>query len=168
VPEEAVLRLGLGPGRELDRTTLRRLRAELRRLEALTKATRALTRSDLSRSRLSRRLTAAGVAPAEAERALQTLERSRLIDDRRLARSRAAALAARGWGDAAIAERLQAEGIPPAEARAAVAALVPESERALALVSAGQDRRRSALVLIRRGFEPDSIEAALGPLDESD
>lgn len=166
VPDEVVLRIGLAAGRELDRETLRRLRAELRRVEALAVAGRALSRRDVSRARLGERLRRAGVSPAEEERALATLERAGLVDDRRLARGRAAALAERGWGDAAIQDRLEAEGIDAPTARAAVDELPPERERALALTGDKGDRRKAASFLARRGFSPDSVEAVAGVLDE--
>ena len=166
VPEEVVLRVGLASGDELDRPALRRLRVELRRLEALTAATRALARQDLSRARLSDRLRASGVAPAEETRTLALLESNSLVDDRRLAETRAAALAERGWGDDAIVSRLESQSLEPEDVRAALASLPPETERAAALAAGTEDRRATGLLLARRGFSPDSIEFVLGVLDE--
>lgn len=166
VPEEVVLRVGLASGDELDRPALRRLRVELRRVEALATATRALARQDLSRARLSDRLRASGVAPAEETRTLALLESSGLVNDRRLAETRAAALAERGWGDDAIASRLESQSLEPEDVRAAIASLQPEGERAAALAADSEDRRSTGLLLSRRGFSPDSIEVALGVLDE--
>jgi SOS response regulatory protein OraA/RecX len=166
VPEEVVLRAGLASGDELDRIALRRFRTELRRLEALATATRALARQDLSRARLRERLRASGVAPAEETRTLAVLETSGLVNDRRLAETRAAALAERGWGDDAIAYRLESQSLEPEDVRSALASLKPESTRAAALAAGTQDRRSTGLLLARRGFSPDSIEVALGVLDE--
>lgn len=168
VADDVAVRAGLRAGAELDRTTLCRVRAEVRRAEALAIAAQALEHRDLSRERLDARLAGAGLTPAEREQALATLERSGLVDDARLARARAATLAERGWGDAAIAARLDADGVDGESAKGAIAELAPESERASALVERGGDRRRTASLLARRGFDPDAIEAALGALDESD
>jgi regulatory protein len=166
VPDEVVLRCGLAAGVALERPLLRRLRRELRRAEALDAATRLLARHDVSRRRLEDRLAARGATRAERDRAVATLEAAGLVDDGRLARMRARALAERGWGDAAIDTRLTGEGIDPELVRAALGELAPESERATALVAHQTDRRRAWNVLARRGFGPDAAEAALGPLDE--
>jgi regulatory protein len=166
VPDEVVLRCGLVAGVALERPLLRRLRRELRRAEALEAGTRLLARHDVSRRRLEDRLKARGATRAERERAVATLEAAGLVDDGRLARMRARALAERGWGDAAIDTRLTEEGIDPELVRAALAELAPESERAVALVARQTDRRKAWNVLARRGFGPEAVEAALGPLDE--
>jgi SOS response regulatory protein OraA/RecX len=168
VPDEVVLRAGLIAGLVLERPVLRRLRSELRRVEALALAGHAIERHDLSRGRLDARLTRAGLTAAEREQVLATLERSGLVDDSRLARARAEVLAERGWGAAAFAARLVAEGVGPEIAREAIADLAVEAERASALVEGGADRGRTASYLVRHGFDEDSIEAALGSLDETD
>jgi regulatory protein len=166
VPDEVVLRCGLAAGVPLERPLLRRLRRELRRAEALDAATRVLSRHDVSRRRLDDRLAARGATRAEREQAVATLEAAGLVDDGRLARVRARALAERGWGDVAIQTRLSGEGIDPELVRAALAELVPEGERAAALAARQTDRRRAWNFLVRRGFGPDAVEYALGPLDE--
>jgi SOS response regulatory protein OraA/RecX len=166
VPEEVVLRAGLASGDELDRPALRRLRAELRRLEALATATRALARQDLSRARLSDRLRTSGVAPAEETQTLALLESNGLLNDRRLAVTRAAALAERGWGDDAIVARLESQSLEPEDVRAALASLPPECERAATLAAGTDNRRSTGQLLARRGFSPDSIEFVVGVLDE--
>ena len=168
VPAEVVLRAGLTPGVVLDRPVLRRLRTELRGAEALTLAARALERRDVSRGRLDARLAGAGLTQAERALALATLERSGLVDDGRLARARAEALAERGWGDAAIAARLEAEAVAPELVGDAIAGLAPEADRASLLVGGYADRGKAAVLLARRGFDEDAIEAAVGPLDGDD
>ena len=130
MPDDVVVRCGLRADLELDRPLLRRLRRELRQAEALAVAGRSLRRRDLSRRRLVERLEGAGVAPAVERSALQALTDARILDDAKLAETRAAALAERGWGDAAIAARLDAEGIAEDEARAALAGLPAEALRA--------------------------------------
>jgi len=168
VPDEVALRAGLTAGLALDRPVLRRLRREIRRVEALALAARALEQRDLSRGRLDARLTGARLTAAEREQALETLERSGLVDDARLARARAEALAERGWGDAAIAARLESEGVGPELAREAITDLADEAERVCVFVERGADRRKTTSFLVRRGFDEDAIEAALGWLDEDD
>jgi regulatory protein len=161
-----VARCGLAAGVELDRPLLRRLRNELRRAEALAVAGKALRRRDLSRRRLAERLERAGVAPSSRQAAVAALAAAGVVDDARLAAGRAASLAERGWGDTAVRARLEGEGIGPVEAAAAVEALAPELERAAALVAGIPDRRQAWTRLARRGFEHDTIEAVVAPLDE--
>jgi SOS response regulatory protein OraA/RecX len=168
VPDEVVLRCGLAAGVVLDRTLLRRLRSELRHAEALVVADRALRRRDLSRHRLAERLERAGIPPVVQRRALTTLSEASVLDDARLARGRAASLADRGWGDAAIRERLQGEGIGPDEIETALGDIPPEAERAVALADRVRDGRRAWVFLARRGFDPDAIATAVGPLDEGE
>jgi SOS response regulatory protein OraA/RecX len=149
LPAEVVVRGGLLVGRTLDRETACTLARELRRSRALARATRALRHGDLSRRALSERLP----RPARDE-ALDALERSGYLDDLRSASARAAWLAARGWGDAALRYRLDREGFGGEDVEAAVAALEPEAERARALVARG----RTARWLAARGFEVASEE----------
>jgi SOS response regulatory protein OraA/RecX len=165
VPDEVALAAGLRAGLVLDRAALRRLRRELRRVEAMEAAARVLAHRDLARERLGERLLRAGVAAGDRERTLASLERAGVVDDARLAHSRAGVLAARGWGDEAIRARLEAEGIREEERRDALAALAPEPERAVEVADGEVDRRRAAALLTRRGFSPDSIDAAVGFLD---
>jgi SOS response regulatory protein OraA/RecX len=166
VPDEVVLRCGLTAGVELERPLLRRLRAELRNAEALALASRALRRRDLSRRRLAERLEHAGVTSGAERHALTTLTDAGAVDDARLARVRASSLADRGWADAAIAARLAAEGITDPEAGGALEGLPPEAERAAELAAGVGDPRKAWALLSRRGFDPETIEAAVGPLDD--
>jgi SOS response regulatory protein OraA/RecX len=162
VPDEAVVRAGLEVGLVLDRAKLRDLGRELRRAEALSVAVRALARGDLSRSRLEGLLERGRVRPAAARQALETLEQMGLMDDGRAAETRAVALADRGWGDAAIAAKLEGEGFAGEAVRAALAGVVPESERAARVAATERDLRRAYGVLARRGFREETIEEALG------
>jgi SOS response regulatory protein OraA/RecX len=166
VPDEVVLRCRLAAGMELDRPLLRRLRHELQHADALQRAGHALARRPLSEHCLEERLERAAL-PADARRsAVAQLKASGLVDDARLARGRAESLAERGWGNSAIAARLAAEGFGEPEARAGIAALEPEIHRAAALVADVPDRRKAWALLARRGFAHDSVESALGTLDE--
>lgn len=162
VPDEVALRTGLRPGLELDRQRLRLLRRELRRVEALQAAGRALAARDLSERRLAERLRRAGATPAAGREAVEALARAGLVDDERLASRRAAVLAARGKGDAAVRWELEREGIAPALVERALAELEPEAARASALAAARGGGVAAARYLLRRGFSGDSVEAAVG------
>jgi SOS response regulatory protein OraA/RecX len=161
LPVDVVVRAGIVAGRALDRPALRLLRRELRRAEALGVAARALRRRDLSRRALADRLERAAVPPAAAEESLATLAHAGLVDDSRVARSRAQALADRGYGDEAIRYRLVQEGLGE-NAEDAVAVLEPESERAEAIVGRRGRGPRTARYLASKGFGEDAVEAALG------
>jgi SOS response regulatory protein OraA/RecX len=162
---DAVVRAGLGVGRPLDRPLARTLNRELRRSGALAVAARALRTRDLSRERLRRRLDRAAVTPAAQEEALGTLERAGLVDDGRVAAGRAAALAARGYGDAAIRDDLERrQELDPATIEVALSVLEPEAERAARVVERRGSSLKTARLLAGRGFSPDSLEAALSDL----
>src|SRR5437764_15495913 len=100
LPLEVVVRAGLAQGQALERAQLRVLRRELRRHEALQASARALRQRDLSTRELEERLRRRrDVAPADREAAVTALRSAGLVDDARFARSRARALADRGYGD---------------------------------------------------------------------
>jgi SOS response regulatory protein OraA/RecX len=162
LPLDVLARAGVVEGRELDRAALRLLRRELRRAEALQAATAALRIRDLSTERLRERLARRAVAPAAAEESLEVLARAGLVDDDRLARRRAEALAERGFGDTAIRYRLAAEAFPDDLAADAIAALAPEAERAALLTRRRGAGPRTARYLASRGFGDEAVEAALG------
>jgi SOS response regulatory protein OraA/RecX len=161
LPVDVVARAGLVEGRSLDRAALRLLRRELRRAEALGIAGRALRSRDLSRRRLAERLEGA-VAPAAAAESLATLERAGLLDDERVARSRALALAERGWGDEGIRHRLRTEAFDAKAVEEAVRATPPEAERARQLIERRGPGARTARYLAGRGFGEEAVEAAFG------
>jgi SOS response regulatory protein OraA/RecX len=166
VPDEVVLRAGLAAGVVLDRPRARRLRAELRRAEALSAAATTLARRDRPRAQVEERLRRAGTPPPARREALETLERLGAVDDSRAAAARARALAARGWGDAALVELLLADGFDEETARGALAGLEPEVDRARRLAAREPAGRRAWALLARRGFAPESADAVLGALDE--
>jgi SOS response regulatory protein OraA/RecX len=166
VPDDVVVRCGLAVGIQLERPLLRQLRTELRKAEALTVAGRALARRDLSRRTLADRLDRAGVATEARESALAALVDAGAVDDARVAQLRAVSLAERGWGDGSIAARLEAEGIAEPDAHAALETLAPETERASRVAAGARDPRKAWALLARRGFDPETIEAVLGALDE--
>ena len=90
------------------------------------------------------------------------MTRAGLVDDARLARTRAEALAERGYGDAAIRHRLAQEGLPEELVTGAVAGLAGEAERAARLVERRGTGIRTARYLAGRGFGEEAVEAALG------
>lgn len=162
LPVEVVARVQLATGEELDRPRLRELARELRRTRAVSSALRAVSRRDLSSQRLRERLQHRGIPPTEREEALGALERAGFVDDARYASRRAASLADRGHGDAAIRWRLEGEGVPPDLVAAALSELEPERQRARRVVEARGPGVRTARELARRGFGEDAVESALG------
>lgn len=162
MPDDVVVRCRLRAGLELGRPVLRNLRRELRHTEAIAVAGRALRRRDVSTKRLTEHLARAGVAPEAGRSALGALVDARILDDTRLAGSRARALAERGWGDAAIAARLESEGIAADDALRALGALPTEAARAAKLAARVPDRRKAWGLLARRGFDESTIEDVVG------
>jgi regulatory protein len=162
LPLEVVLRSRLEIGDELDRPRARTLRRELRRHEALSASARALRHRDLSTHRLEQRLERSSVAPAERAEAVEALTRAGLLDDERFARTRAAALAARGYGDAAIRFDLERQGVAAEAAERVLGELEPERARAARVAAAAGGGVRAARVLARRGFGEEAIEGAAG------
>lgn len=166
VPTGAVVRTGLVVGRALDRETARTLARELRRADALDRAARALRPRDRSRHALEVRLATAGVPAAARGDALDTLERVGLVDDARVATTRAQSLAERGFGDAAIRHDLEGEGVAAELVEEALGGLDPEHERARRLVERRGADLKTARWLAAKGFEAGSIEDALGGFEE--
>jgi regulatory protein len=159
LPAAVVVRAELRVGRRLDRESARLLARELRRASAMARATRALSARDRSRGELEARLDDAGVSEAAREEALSSLEAAGLVDDTRVAESRARDMARRGYGDAAIRSDLRLRRIDPETISAAIDELEPEAERALRIVE-GKERTPTMLRrLAGRGFSRDSLEA---------
>jgi regulatory protein len=165
VSDAVVARCGLRADIPLDRALARSLARELRHERALGAAVRTLRARSVSERRLRERLRSRGVRADAEETALATLSEAGFVDDERLARGRATALAERGWGDAAIEARLAGEGLPERHVADAVARLEPEAHRAAAL-TAGLPARKAWALLQRRGFDPETLEAVIGALDE--
>jgi regulatory protein len=163
LPVDVVARARIAEGRMLDRPALRLLRRELRRAEAIALASRALRRRDLTKQGLRERLERGSVAPATAEESLEVLARAGLVDDDRFARSRAEALAGRGYGNAAIRADLAGQGVTREACEAALAELGPEAERAARIVQRRGRGARTARYLAARGFRDETVETALGP-----
>jgi regulatory protein len=161
IPLDVAARSGLAPGLELDRERLRTLRRELRRSEALAAGTRVLARRDHSEQAVRDALERKGIREPEREEAVATLRRHGALDDERFAHARAAALADRGLGDAAIVFRLDRDGIEPESVERALAALEPERDRAVRIAARRGPTLKTARWLAARGFAAESIEAAI-------
>ena len=162
LPAAVVVRAELRVGRRLDRESARLLARELRRAQALARATRALAARDRSRGELEARLNEAGVSETARDEALRSLEAAGLLDDTRVAESRARELARRGYGDAAIQSDLRLRRISSDTITAALEALEPEAERALKVVE-GKERTPTVLRrLASRGFSRDTLEDLAG------
>ncbi len=158
LPTNAVVRAGLAVGRTLDRPMARELAREVRRAKALAAATRSLAASDRSERALEQRLAQAGHSAAAREEAIASLARAGAIDDARLAVTRAAQMARRGYGDAAIRADLGRRQIAPDAAASAVAGLEPEAVRLRRLL----ETEKITPVLLRRlsarGFSRDALD----------
>jgi regulatory protein len=162
LPVDVVARTGLSEGLRLDRSSLRELRRELRRAEALDVAVRALRRRDLSVRGVAQRLERAAVTPAAAAESLEVLERAGVVDDERFARNRAAALADRAYGDAAIRQDLEDRGVRAEAIAQALVRLDPEVDRARLVVARRGAGLRTARYLAAKGHAQETVEAALG------
>jgi regulatory protein len=158
LPADVVVRAGLRAGRPLDRETARLLARELRRGTALARATRALASRDRSRGELEERLERAGVSAEARREAIEALETSGVVDDSRVAGSRARELARRGYGNAAIRADLARRRIPADAAREAIETLEPELERAQRLLDAHGTSPAVLRRLASRGFSRDTLE----------
>ena len=128
-------------------------------------AARALRHRDRSRAQLDARLQRAGVDEATRHDALETLERVGYVDDARFAAARAAALAGRSFGDAAIRHDLESSGLAADVVEAALAAVEPEPARAEAVVARRGRRAKTGAYLARKGFDEAVIADALGVAD---
>jgi regulatory protein len=135
--------------------------------DVLELALRALARRDFGARELDERLAARGVAAASREHVLATLERTGLLDDRRFAESRAAALAARGAGDALIRHDLGARGVVAELVDDVVAGLEPELVRARAIVERRGAGPRTARYLHGRGFAGEVVEVVAGGREDA-
>ena len=133
--------------------------------DAVDAALRALHHRDLSAAELERRLAAKGFDEVERESALETLGRTGLLDDRRYAEARAAALAARGAGNALVRHELARAGVEEGLVTEAIALLEPERERALRIAERRGFGPKTARYLSGKGFSEDSLGALVASAD---
>ena len=158
LPATVVVRAELRVGRRLDRESARLLARELRRATAVARATRALATRDRSRGELAARLDEAGISEAAREEALGSLEAAGLVDDTRVAESRARELARRGYGDSAIRSDLRLHRISRETVTAAIEGLEPEAERVLRALEGKEHTPAMLRRLASRGFSRDTLE----------
>jgi len=163
LPADVVVRARLRVGCRLDRAAARELGREVRRARALTAAARSLVASDRSRAALDRRLARAGHSAAAREDAIVALGRAGLLDDVRLAQSRAERLARRGYGDAAIRADLRRRQISDEAAAEAVAALPSERDRASRILEGKAVTPQLLRRLAGRGFSRETLEEVASP-----
>jgi regulatory protein len=161
VPLSCAVAARLAVGVPLDRERAVTLNRSLREHRALTIAARTLRHADHSRATLEQRLAGRGVDEGARGAVLARLERAGAVDDRRLAGSRAAALARRGLGDAAIRDDLERRGIDPVLVEEALAGVEPEAIRARELVRERGATPRTARLLTARGFGEDAVGDAI-------
>jgi regulatory protein len=158
---EPVVAAGLEVGMELDRERARRLRRELRRVQARDAALDALRHREHTEATLRARLDRRQLDPRERDAAIETMKRAGLVDDARVARGRAAALAARGSGDLHIRDDLERRGVVREQIDEALGAIAPELERVRAIVAREGASARTLRRLAAKGFTPESLEAVV-------
>ncbi len=161
LPVAAVVSARLTVGAELDRARARELAQAIRRAEALAAATSALTRRDRSVVALAEYLAGRGVGRKERAEVVERLSDIGYLDDARFALGRAQSLADRGYGDDAVRFELDREGVAADEVEAALAALPPERERALAVLRQSRTPLTGLRRLAAKGFSADAIEFAV-------
>ncbi len=127
---------------------------------------KALSRRELSREELVARLERSGIDPEDAERAISQLTAAGYQSDTRTANERARVLGSRLYGDLAIRDDLEGRGIAEESIDSALACIEPEPSRAAVLAGRAGDVTRLARTLERKGYTPDTIEAALRMPDE--
>lgn len=131
------------------------------RADAVQTALRALRSRDRTAAELDARLRERGVAEHDRHDALEALARAGYVDDERFAHGRAAALAARGSGDALIRDDLERRGVAAELVEAALSGLEPERLRAEAVVSRRGTGPKTGRYLAARGFAGDVVAAAV-------
>ena len=135
--------------------------------DALETALAALRRRDFGVQELAERLERRGFVEEERTHAVEALVRTGLLDDRRYAEGRAAALASRGAGDALIRHTLLSSGVLADVVEAALGTLEPEAERARRIVARRGSGAKTARYLSAKGFSEDVVGAvAARPDDE--
>lgn len=133
--------------------------------DAYARALRLLRHRDYAARDLARRLVDRGLDAESVERVLVRLRESGLVDDRRYARERARSLAERGASDALIRHELEGAGVSADEVAEALAGLLPERERAAAIVARRGRDARTARYLQAKGFDRELVHALVASSD---
>ena len=135
-------------------------------LDALDVAVKALAKRDLTEREIVDRLTRHGVPEHSRADVVARLRQAGYLDDAKVAAERAARLAERGSGDAAIRADLARRGVPAELVAETLATLEPESVRAARLAERLGGGLRAARALARKGFAAESIEHVLAAVAE--
>lgn len=162
---------GLAVGAALDTAS----RAALERAGAADAAERRslslIARRPRSRAELSRRMAAWGLPAEDAARVLERLQGMGVLDDTALASAVVSSRRARAYGRLRIESELARLEVDPGVSGALVeTSTAAEVDRARAALGSRYrggardpaDLRRAAAFLARRGFDGDTVAAALG------
>jgi SOS response regulatory protein OraA/RecX len=171
VHERRVAQLGLYCGDELDAAELTALRRAAVTDDGERRLLRLMQRRPRSRAESERRLAGWGVGPAGVTEIVGRLAAAGLLDDAVMARAVSSSLRGRGHGHLRAAADMHRYGLAEPAGQAAVqehAAGDLEAARAQLRARYGgrpqdaAEQRRAAAHLARRGFDEDTIAAALG------
>ena len=146
-----------------------------RKTNPAQRALALLVRREHSRQELSRKLQARGFGEGEAAAAVERMAQAGWQDDRRFACAVARTRAAAGYGPLRIRAELASHGLDSAAIEAAFAALAESGDDDWVARARHQVRRRHGALdrldlakqrrvvdfLLRRGFDGDSVRAAL-------
>lgn len=161
MPRRWATRRKIEAGRAIDEAERAAIEEELAQRVGRFLCLASLARGDRSRAELERRLVRYGLPAAVVERAVATIDASGLVDDRGLARSLAASLRRRGYGESRIRQTLRNRGLPDVDREAE-----SEDDAVLRAVEAlgrrhRDDPRRAIGFLARRGFDPGICRRAV-------
>ncbi len=130
--------------------------------DAFRAVVQALARRDLTSAELEQRLAGAGFERSAWADAIARAVEAGYLDDRRVAAERVRRLAERDSSDSAIRAELSRRGVSEETIEAALAAAVPENERAARLAARLGGGGRAARALVRKGYPEDLVERVLG------
>jgi SOS response regulatory protein OraA/RecX len=127
-------------------------------------ACRWLGRARRSEKEVRVRLSSLGFSLPTVEKTVCRLCELHFLDDGEFARTRAQALAVRGYGNAWIERDLKERGLPDELVESAIALLASDLDRATDWIerrAGGRAARAVCRSLLRRGFRPEDVECAL-------
>jgi regulatory protein len=176
IAERRVLELPLRAGAALDDGQVELLRRWERVDRAERQVLNLLGVRARSRWEVEQRLRARGLSDGEVADVRDRLEAAGLLDEEAMAAQVVAREVRAGAGRHRLRDRLERWGVDRDAAAAALERATcgeSELERAQMLVRdrfggvpvGDRDRRRAAALLVRRGFDHDTVEAALGGVD---
>lgn len=136
--------------------------------DAVEVALRLLRHRDYAARDLERRLEGRGLDGDEVRDTLARLHDSGLVDDARYAHMRAAALAARGAGDALIRHDLERSGISAELVDDALSAIETERDRVDQILRRRGAGMRTARYLRSKGFDDELVRALVANAGEGE